>query len=149
MSIYIGDNVHDYTTQLREIIPKYFDTYINEKVDNTNWETVLSEIKLKYPNMPAVYNIERNYNNGLIFDPDLPNINSANLLLLIWNIIKNNTELSNHFLETLKQIDNTCIQGISHRLIIDYIALYNDIYEQSLLFYFNNRIKNIVESYII
>ena len=56
--------------------------------------------------------------------------------------------MQNHFLETLNEIGNTCIQGISHRLIIDYIAIYNDFLNSKLLKYFNIKIQNLIENYL-
>ena len=92
--------------------------------------------------------MNRNFRNGYILDPELPKVNSAMILVLIWDQIKDDTVLCKHFSETLKQIGNTCIQGISHRLIIDYVALYNDMIYQNMLKHFNKKLTNIILSYV-
>lgn len=148
MSIYIGYNIHNYTKQIVNVIPKYFGDSVYTKVDSNEWNSAISVIQIKYPGNPAIKNLKRNFQNGFIIDPQLPKVNSAKILILIWNQIKDNDVLCKHFSETLKQIGNTCIQGVSHRLIIDYIALYNDIIEQVLLKYFDAKLRHKIFNYI-
>jgi hypothetical protein len=148
MSIYIGYNIHNYTSQIVNIIPKFFEDMEYKKVDIKYWNKSLNEIKKKYPNHIAIKNIERNFNNGFIKDPEIPKLNFAIILLIIWDNIKNNDIICNHFLETLNEIGNTCIQGISHRLIIDYIAIYNDILDGELSKYFNIKIQSLITNYL-
>jgi len=148
MSIYSGYNIHNYTKQVISIIPKYFGEVAYSKVNNDKWLLVLSEIEKKIPNGQSIQNMNRNFHNGYILDPELPKVNSAMILVLIWDQIKDDTVLCKHFSETLTQIGNTCIQGISHRLIIDYVALYNDMIYQNMLKHFNKKLTNIILSYV-
>ena len=148
MSIYIGYDIHNYTSHVVNIIPKYFGEIIYKKIDIKTWNKSLNEIKKKYNNHIALKNIEKNFINGFIKDPDIPELNLAIVLLILWDTIKNNDIIQNHFLETLNEIRNTCIQGISHRLIIDYIAIYNDILNSELSKYFNIKIQNLIENYL-
>ena len=148
MSIYHGYNIHSYTKQVISIIPRYFGDIAFSKVDNEKWKSVLLEIEKKISNSQAIQNIKRNFSNGRIIDPELPKVNSAMILVLIWDQIKNDIFLCKHFSETLKQVGNTCIQGISHRLIIDYVALYNDILYQNLSVYFTKKLTNTIVSYV-
>ena len=148
MSIYIGYNIHNYTSQIVNIIPKFFEKIFYKKANVKTWNKSLTEIKKKYNNHIAIKNIERNFNNGFIKDPEIPELNSAIVLLVIWDTIKNNNIMCHHFLETLNEIGNTCIQGISHRLIIDYIAIYNDILDSELSKYFNINIQSLITNYL-
>jgi hypothetical protein len=148
MSVYIGCNIHNYTSQLVNILPNFFGKIAYEQVDIKTWNKSLNEIKKKYSNHIAIKNIERNFNNCFIKDPAIPNLNTASVLLIIWDTIKNNDMMCLHFLETLNEIGNTCIQGISHRLIIDYIAIYNDILDNSLSKYFNIRTQHLITNYL-
>ena len=148
MNIYIGYNIHNYTKQIVNVIPKYFGITSNTKVDVGEWNKTVSLMQTKYPGNPAIQNLKKNFHKGFIIDPHLPKVNSAKILILLWNQIKDNDVLCKHFSETLKQIGNTCIQGVSHRLIIDYIALYNDTIDQILLKYFEVKIRNKITNYI-
>lgn len=148
MSIYIGYNIHNYTMQIVNIIPKFFGETAYKKADIKTWNNSLTEIKKRYSNHIAIKNIERNFNNGFIKDPEIPNLNSAIVLLIIWDTIKNNDIMCRHFLETLNEIGNTCIQGISHRLIMDYIAIHNDILDSELSKHFGIKIQNLITNYL-
>lgn len=148
MNIYNGYNIHNYTKQIIDIIPKYFGNIVYGKINNKKWNNILIEIKKTIPNYQTIQNINKNFKNGYIIDPELPKINIAIILVLIWEQIKNDTILCKHFSETLQQIGNTCIQGISHRLIIDYIAMYNDTIYQYLSIHFNKKIVNIIVDYM-
>jgi hypothetical protein len=148
MSIYIGCNIHNYTSQIVDILPNFFGKIAYKKVEIKTWNKSLNEIKKRYPDHIAIKNIERNFKNCFIKDPEIPNLNSACVLLIIWDTIKNNDIMCFHFLETLNEIGNTCIQGISHRLIIDYIAIYNDILDNSLSKHFNIRTRHLITNYL-
>lgn len=146
--MYKGYNIHNYTKEIITIIPKYFGKNVYKKVTILEWKNVLSDICKKIPRCRALQNMNKNFKNGFIIDPELPKINSAMILILIWDKVKNNNILCKHFTETLKDIGNTCIQGISHRLIIDYIAIYNDILYQYISSIFGIIITNQIINYL-
>ena len=121
---YKGDNIHSYTEIIKKLIDKHFDDKFYQSIDNKSWESLLLELHLKFPDKKIpLANIYKYYKNGYLLDPQLPKVNIAIILVKIFNFIKTNDDLTNHFRETLEQIGTTCIQGISHRLIIDYIAI--------------------------
>jgi len=148
MSIYNGYNIHNYTKQLLEVVPKYFNDDFKYEVKQDKWNSVMSKISQRFSNKIALMNIQKNFKNGKIVDPQVQNINFAIVLISVWNQVKDNSILCKHFFETLKQIGNTCIQGISHRLMIDYIALYNNILFVEISKRFNIKITNCIISYI-
>ena len=47
MSIYIGYDIHNYTSQIVNIIPKYFGEILYKKIDIKTWNKSLNEIKKK------------------------------------------------------------------------------------------------------
>ena len=131
-NIYLGYDIHAYTKIIKPMLGKYI-SYIDNKYGNIlsdakNWEKLICELKNKYGNKVAIFNIQKNYKHGKIVDPDLPGLNIAILLLALWDIIKkiNDISIYRHFGETLDCISNTCIQGISHRLFYDYVIFCND-----------------------
>ena len=124
--IYVGDNIHSYSYQIRSM----FHTYNQDKcmegvLDQQEWSLLLRDLQMHYGQKAAIFNFSRNFIGGFITDPDVPGLNAAKLLKILWNQIKevNEPSLYSFFGETLDQISNTCIQGISHRLFIDYVAL--------------------------
>lgn len=153
MSIYTDSNIHSYTKQLLSVIPCYFNDDYKQKMEQETFDNLMSEISNEYKNHKApIDNIKMNFKNGFILDPHLPKINFAKVLKVLWEEIKTNQDnkiLLSHFSETLKQIGKTCIQGITHRIMIDYIALYNDIvYQEVFGFLKNTRLTNKVIFYL-
>ena len=121
---YKGYDIHAYTEIIKKQINNHFDEKYYKPIDNISWNSLISELHLKFPDKKkSLVNICNYYKNGYLLDPQLPKVNIAIILLEIFNFIKTNNNLINHFRETLEQIGTTCIQGISHRLIIDYIAI--------------------------
>jgi len=121
---YRGYNIHAYTQIIIEIIKKKFNKTYYQSIDNKSWNTLISKLHLIFPDKKIpLENICKYYKNGYLFDPQLPKINIAIILLHLFDFIKTNDDLIKHFRETLAQIGTTCIQGISHRLIMDYIAI--------------------------
>ena len=57
------------------------------------------------------------YRDGKIIDPEL---GDCNILHILKSLFEMDTEL---LCETLVEIGGTCIQGLSHRLLLLYIAL--------------------------
>lgn len=128
--IYHGTDIHAYTQQLKTMSDHYSPDIINKYgnvISEEEWNHLLSELQKHYGKKVALMNMNSQFKNGWISDPQVPSLNSAILLKALWEKIKrNDVSMIKHFEETLDQIGSTCIQGISHRLFIDYIALLND-----------------------
>jgi len=129
--IYAGYDIHAYTRQVNEVASKYQSQFSGE-LSVEEFETILNELQTTYGSKVTYTNLRNTFRNGAILDPDVPNINVAILLKTVWKVVKesdvSNTEtsssssLKSHFNQTLDDIGMTCIQGISHRLFIDFIA---------------------------
>lgn len=126
--IWKGYNIHAYTpeiqNQIQSVISKLTAMYGTVVVQDI-FQTILCEMHQRYGPKIFFSNLKNNFKQGWIRDPELPGLNSAVLLQAIWDILKKKNEVSlyKHFDETLNQIGSTCIQGISFRLFMDYIAL--------------------------
>lgn len=126
-----GTDIHAYTIQFQTILDevqetlKHYDLCIHDE----EFEELISVMKNKYGNKPAFNNIQRSYSNGRIIDPQLPGLNIALLLKVLWLLLceVNDESIYAHFQETLDMIGETCIQGVSHRLCYDYIVLKRDL----------------------
>lgn len=120
--IYRGWNVHGYTDQFRAVIPT---TNFLHRVDSLPFLATLEEIRQRYGNRLALCSMRTHFKAGRIQDPDLPSVNVALVLLALWRLIKriDHPSIYEHFSETLNQIGATCIQGMSHRLLADWVAL--------------------------
>lgn len=138
--IYHGDNVHSYTNQIRSLLPTYRD-FVDGVLTDDDWQSLVKQLREKYGNHPAIQNMCRHFKNGRITDPQLKELNTAILLQELWDLIKDVPALSNHFKETLDTIGSTCIQGISHRIFIDFVATWNDIIIEELNKYLPGKIS--------
>ena len=78
-------------------------------------------------------NMRRVFRNGFIQDPQLPGLNTAVMLLELWKLIKGSEDGRKHFKETLDWIGGTCIQGVTHRVFIDYVAISQDMLMENLV----------------
>jgi len=118
--MYKGWDIHSYTPMLQKRQDNFAQT-----VSGVQFGALLRELRGHYGSLVAFSNMQNQYKNGWIRDPHLPLINSAFLLEVLWNKIKliNDVTVYKHFRETLIQIGATCIQGISHRLLVDWISL--------------------------
>lgn len=145
-NIYIGDNIHSYTSYIKEKIPRYF-TEINIKISGEDWDNLKKELLESYQNHLAIRNIINSYKDNFIRDPEIPNINFAIILLQLWQLIKINN-LENYFKETLDWIASTCIQGVTHRIFIDYVALYDDYMMSYLEKLYSKKCSEIIFSYL-
>ena len=130
--IYVGCDIHAYTKQICMVAEKYKEDF-SGKVNSDTFECILGEMFAAYGPKVAYINFRQNYRDGSIIDPEVPVINVAVLLYKLWNQVKDSeknsqgpiTESSSfkvHFNQTLDDIGMTCIQGISHRLLIDFVA---------------------------
>jgi len=115
----LGYDTHAYSPLLKEYIKtlKLDDMVVDHKIVMEKLDKLVS----KYGSVisPGVNNIKRNINttNNTINDPELPGFNT---LVLLDKILDINTDLLK---ETLVEIGNTCIQGITHRLLMLYHAV--------------------------
>lgn len=133
-NFYKGYNVHAYTKDIRRVLPRWL-PIISEVVGNASsldhreFARLLIDIQRRLGNKPALQNIRKAYNPRArppgIRDPDLPGLDSALLLKAVWVLVQetNDASVYGHFAETLDQIGNTCMQGITHRLFGDFVAL--------------------------
>jgi hypothetical protein len=123
-TIYKGDDVHAYTTQAQQVVKNISKT-LSEPISHHDFNKILQEFETKYGIKPAYSNFTTVFRDGYIIDHELPGLNSAAMLKVLWDNIKNfnDASLYKHFEETLDQISLTCIQGITHRLLVDYVAI--------------------------
>ena len=136
LPIYAGRDIHAYTNQVNRAAVKYMDMFAGQ-LDSVAFETILSEMIAAYGSKNTFVNLRNVFKNGYITDPDVPIINVAILLQKVWNQVKESeqniarnpptsTSFKVHFNQTLDDIGMTCIQGISHRLLIDFVAFCTD-----------------------
>ena len=120
--IYAGYDIHAYTSQLQKM---GITTFSNGMLSETAFRDILGEMEKTLGPKPAYVNFRNVYRAGFITDPELPHINVALVLETVWKRVKhlNDPSIYIYFSETLDQIGMTCIQGISHRLYMDYQAL--------------------------
>jgi len=133
MSIYHGNNVHAYTRQIHSLLPHYLQKLVKEKLELTEWEGLVAQLHHHYGNHKAIMNMRRVFRNGFIQDPQLPGLNTAVMLLELWKLIKGSEDGRKHFKETLDWIGGTCIQGVTHRVFIDYVAISQDMLMENLV----------------
>jgi hypothetical protein len=130
--MYRGYDLHAYTSYLQSRLPSYIqDTntlYPDSTVSVELWENTLQAIQSHYGSsvVPALHNINRYFKNGAILSPELPGMNFAVLLILLWNTVCDASDFSlfTHLQETLEDIGTTCLAGITDRLFADWIALH-------------------------
>jgi hypothetical protein len=129
--VWHGLNIHAYTQQVNQIVSRYIPELkakYGEIVGEAEFETIMQEMEKTYGPKVTYSNLRKVYQKGWIRDPQVSGINSAVLLKAVWTLVKDKGEESmyKHFSETLDEIGATCIQGCSHRLFIDYVALTED-----------------------
>ena len=125
-----GTNIHLYTPMLQQVlnngeILSKLESQYGRMVTEETFETILKDLTKKYGSKPTYSNLKTNFKKGFIRDPELPGLNSAVLLQALWAQLEpsKDASLHQHFNETLNEIGVTCIQGISHRLLMDYLVL--------------------------
>jgi hypothetical protein len=117
-------DVHDYTIFIQKNFKNYLPLLTSVTINDDEFFSIINELFNKYGPKNTYNNLKINYHHGQINDPEIPGLNSAILLKIIWETLKNINDPSmfKHFNETLDQIGMTCIQGISHRLFNDFIS---------------------------
>lgn len=125
---YHGYNVHDYTQKMRQISQELPPHHMRILVEPSIFSNCMREMRALYGNKVALHNMSTQYTNGWIRDRDLPGVNVAAVVIDLWTLLNRSQEptLFAHFSETLDTIGATCIQGISHRIIWDYITICRD-----------------------
>lgn len=120
--MYRGYDIHSYTAAIKVILDdKYSEDKWKTPLETKLTETLFEEIKQTYPDKPALSNIKKHTINNELVDARLGKINILQVLFQLWQLIKKH-QAYDHFSETLDHIGNTCLQGISHRIIIDFAA---------------------------
>ena len=114
----LDDNVHSWTS--------FFQNYILNKknqIENTcseeSWNNLCSEINdFIHENEHAKCVLEKMKNDyqSEWKDPDLFHIHVSDIFLWVWTLLKTH-QSQNLIVETLVDIGDTCIQGITHRLL--------------------------------
>lgn len=120
--MYKGDNIHAYTSDIERVLESIFESKWTSPF--SEYRILLSELEQHYPNKPAILNIKSQVRDDCLFDPELVQgtINILFLLGELWCFAKNNNEFRT-FETMLDEISSTCIQGISHRVIMNYVAI--------------------------
>ena len=128
--VWKGTNIHAYTPDVLDLANRHVKEMTDEHGDcvgEVQFVELLSELKGRYGEKIAYQNFRNVYDKvtGRIVDHELPSLNVAVLLKATWGKVKrlDDESLYRHFGETLDQIGMTCIVGISHRLLIDHVAL--------------------------
>jgi hypothetical protein len=133
---YINDNIHTYTHYWRDQLPTLLPHLLPgvTRVDAEDWTRLKLEIAEAYQQhtfvLATLANIHQYYRveDGSIWNPELPGLNSAVLLFALWTKLKQLKEpsLFAHFQETLFGIGTTCLAGITDRLLADWVALQDE-----------------------
>lgn len=118
--IYLGTDIHAYTQQVNQL---NISTQLDPILDS-EFQFILQDMQQVYGPKEAFSNLKNVYSRGMISDPEVPHINFALILKQLWSKLRELNEDSayRHFGETLDQIGMTCIQGVTHRLLIDHNA---------------------------
>lgn len=118
--IYLGTDIHAYTHQMNQIKP----STQSDTISDVEFQSILQDMQQVYGSKVAFTNLKNVYRQGFILDPEVPHTNFALILQQLWMKLRELNEDSayRHFGETLDQIGMTCIQGVTHRLLIDHHA---------------------------
>lgn len=159
-SIYLGYDIHAYTNQVRQVYPtlqnklKPFDLSLFQKC----YENAYQVYKSMFEDHTGLKDgFENIYQHKNTIDPEIQDLHIGQLFMNIWlyidkmyslkvNKSKNEFEefhsLLMHFCETIQQISNTCIQGVSHRLFEDAIVFL--LYDQENLLNNQDNLPDII-----
>lgn len=140
-SIYLGPDIHAYTKQVNEVFLKYkhklkpYNAFEFELCYQDAFKIYQSLFE-RYPGLKDGF--ENIYRNQNVIDPEVNDLHIGQLFINLWFYIQDVHKqkisigtkqaeqdfysLLMHFGETIQQISNTCIQGVSHRLFEDVIV---------------------------
>ena len=122
-AVYHGMDIHAYTQSMKLLVCSSFtNRQWHETMTDQAMSVLLTDVQLCFPGHVGVLNIMHHIRGGLLLDPELGTINILQVLRRLWELVVE-LKLQDHFKETLDQIGNTCMQGISHRLLIDLVAI--------------------------
>lgn len=129
--INMGWDVHAYTCQMQKVSLEYYQLIISKygtTLEEKQWDQLQQELYQMYGPKPAFENMKRQYSSGWIRDPQIPEVNFALVLYALWFEISASGEVSlhKHLNEILDDIGQTCIQGVTHRLLASYVGIMND-----------------------
>jgi hypothetical protein len=138
--MYKGWDVHAYTQTIIEMLPNLLEKidnycqfmgYIDRKIPDKSFKDIIDQLSGLFPNNPAITNMVSSYKDGCIVDPFLPNLNSAIVLEIVWKLLlfMNDSNMYEMMNMVLDDIGGTCVQGISHRLIFEFIYLHDICYD--------------------
>jgi hypothetical protein len=125
---YLGYDVHSYTAVFHAQLPSILATLPQDKVTLQELDLLIDRMTMWYGPKVAFLNIRQSYDPQvcMIVDPHLPGLDSAIVLRQLCNHLQaqQDPSLFHHFGETLDDIGMTCRQGITHRLLVDYLAFF-------------------------
>ena len=131
IGFYKGNDLHAYTSDLQKRLPVYISdlqTNYPPTVSSVEWVSLMNTLETKFGKevTPALNNITQYYSKttGSISSPELPGINFAVLLMVLWEYVCSNEQLLSHFKQTLQDIGTTCFAGVTDRLFADWIAFH-------------------------
>ena len=85
---YKGYDIHAYTEIIKKQINNHFDEKYYKPIDNISWNSLISELHLKFPDKKkSLVNICNYYKNGYLLDPQLPKVNIAIIFQIFQNFI--------------------------------------------------------------
>jgi hypothetical protein len=125
-------DVHETTAAFKDLLAgnKTMLQILQSKVNKTSFVRCIEQVELTARAMKSIdgsvyvglNNIVNNFN---IRDPDLFKINCSRIMIETWmKIVKfSDVSVTRLFMETLSDINNTCVAGITHRLLYIYIML--------------------------
>jgi hypothetical protein len=121
--VYRGSDIHSYTEIIKHIVNvRYTEEEWTAPILTKDLNELFAELDIQYSKKDAIENIKRHIENNSLCDPQVGHVNFLKILLELWTYTKQKS-LYEYFEETLHEIGNTCIQGISHRLLMDHVAM--------------------------
>lgn len=130
--------MHAYTRGIRPLLPALATQLAGQHnardgrqrvITNKEMDEMLAQMKDAYGVLVAYSNIRKCHAATQppgIRDPDLPGVDFSLVLASVWGEVRRlkSPSLDAHFRETLVTIGATCLQGVTHRLLCDYLALF-------------------------
>jgi len=138
VKFYKGRDLHAYTPDHQHRLPLYVAHFQsrfpekNNRLDPGTFSLLLDQIRdaLRIPGLysgtieTCLQNLRSHYRapEETIDSPELPGLNFALILLALFRAVENSGNLG-PFAETLSEIGNTCLAGITDRLLALYTAV--------------------------
>ena len=112
-------DVHTWTPFFVDAI-EFCKEQLRNPCSQEEWKVLLEEIKLRVQNDVLMMIDKWDHDFQIMqdqwIDPDLHGIHVGQVFIYTWNVLKEN-QAESLIDETLRDINHTCIQGITHRLL--------------------------------